>query len=478
MYKPSLTGKAFMRSKAFLKLVMGPVGGGKSTVALYDLLKRAYEQEPFNNIRRTKFGILRNTMQQLKSTVKPLLDSWLVTIPSSLPGGGPMGQWRLTDNTFEIKGRLSDGTSIHTEFILLAADTPDDVRRLLSLELSAAWVEECREVDEAVFSGLQGRVARFPSRAAGGVTYPGVICSTNPPPLGTYWHDFVSSPPKTAEIFIQPAAMLDDGSWNPEAENIEHLDPNYYENLVAGKKEGWIDVYIRNKFGPGEWGNPVFKGTFKQDFHVSKTNLSPITQSINPLIIGSDNGLTAGAGLMQMDAKGRVNVLGECYVPDGETMGYETFLDKLMIPKLRNEFPMFKAENIIFVVDPACFQRSQVDEKTIAMAIQQRGFKVLKASTNDPARRIDAVEGLLMRQIDGSAGLLIDPRCTHIINGMAWGYRYRKVSSGQSVAQVEKNFWSHTCEGLQYGCLHYNVSAGAASQRRPAFEITQAAYRY
>jgi hypothetical protein len=410
--------------------------------------------------------------------VKPLIDAWLITIPSAMPGGGPFGTWRITEKTFEMKGKLPDGTELHCELILLAADTPDDVRRLLSLELSAAWVEECREVNEEVFSGLQGRVARFPSRAAGGVTYPGVICSTNPPPLGTYWHEFATNPPKTAEIFVQPAAMLDDGSWNPLAENLDHLDPNYYENLVAGKKEGWIDVYIRNKFGPGEWGNPVFKGTFKQDFHVAKANLSPITQSINPLLVGSDNGLTAGVGIMQMDARGRVNVLGECYVPDGETMGYETFLDTLLVPKLRNEFPMFKSENIIFVVDPACFQRSQVDEKTIAMAIGKRGFTVLKASTNDPERRIDAVEGLLLRQIDGGAGLLFDPRCTHLINGMAWGYRYKKSASGQSVAQVEKNFWSHTVEGLQYACLHYNVSAGANSGRKPAQEISQAAYRY
>ena len=44
----------------------------------------------------------------------------------------------------------------------------DDVRRLLSLNPTAAWVEEAREIDPAVFAGIIGRVSRFPSEVAGG----------------------------------------------------------------------------------------------------------------------------------------------------------------------------------------------------------------------------------------------------------------------------------------------------------------------
>jgi hypothetical protein len=474
-YTPSPTGEAFMDSRKFIKLVCGPVGGGKSTVALFDLLERAMNQEPFNGIRRTKFGILRNTTQQLKATVKPLIDQWFVTMT-----GGGMGQWRLVENVFEMKFNMPDGTQVHSEFMLLAADTPDDVRRLLSLELSAAWVEECREVDEQVFAGLQGRVARFPARIAGGVTYAGVICSTNPPPLGTFWHDFMVNPPATAEIFLQPPAMLEDGSWNPEAENLENLAPDYYENLVAGKKVGWIDVYIRNKYGPGEWGNPVYRDTFKSDFHVSPVPLKAITQAMHPLIVGMDNGLQAAAAIGQQDARGRVNVLRECFVPEDQTMGVETYLDKLLIPLLRSDFPQFRPENVVFVLDPACFQRSQVDEKTIAMAVQGRGFRVVKATTNDPERRIGAVEGLLGRQIDGQAGFLIDPSCKHLINGFEWGYRYKKATSATGSMTPEKNHFSHLHDGCQYLALHYNLelSGGGYSGRRHAQPVKRVGYAY
>lgn len=474
-YTPGPTGQRFLDSRAFVKLICGPVGGGKSTVALMDLVGRAVTQAPFDNIRRTKFIILRNTIAQLKATVKPMMDTWMVTMTK-----GTMGQWRLTENVFEARFRLPDGTVVHSEFILMAADTPDDVRRLLSLEASAAWVEECREVDADVFAGLQGRVNRFPSRIAGGVTQPGVICSTNPPPVGGFWHTLMTKPEKGVEIFLQPPALLDDGSLNPDAENLANLAPDYYDNLVAGKTEDWINVYLKNQFGAGDLGQPVYKGTFRKAFHVSDKPLNAVVQTLHPLVIGMDNGLTAAAAIGQQDARGRVNILGESYVPDGETMGVETFLDRLLIPRLRADFARFRPENIVFVLDPACFQRSQVDEKTIAAAVMQRGYQVVKACTNDPERRIQAVEQLLTRSIDGGPGFLIDPSCTHIANTMEWGYRYRKPASGLTTALVEKNHYSHCGDAVQYLSLHYNVQAdgGMYARRTRARTVVPAQYAY
>jgi hypothetical protein len=340
--------------------------------------------------------------------------------------------------------------------------------------------EEAREVDPEVFSGLQGRVNRFPNRAAGGVTYPGVICSTNPPPLGGFWHEIISNPPKGYASFIQPPALLEDGSLNPAAENLENLSPDYYDNLISGKSTDWIDVYLKNNYGAGDLGQPIYKASFRKAFHVSKEPLVPIFGSLHPLIIGLDNGLQAAMCVMQQDMRGRVNVLGECYVPEDETMGVESFLDKVLVPKLRSKFPTVPASSIVFVVDPACFQRSQVDEKTIAMAIQQRGYTVVKASTNDPERRIQAVEGLLTRQIDGGAGFLIDPECRHIANALEYGHRWKKTTSGLTSSVAEKNHFSHAGDSVQYACLHYNAIAPGTpfSLKRKAMPIVKAPYAY
>ena len=456
-YVPGPTGERFLHAESFIKIICGPVGGGKSTVCLFDLFKRSLEQTAFNGVRRTKFIILRNTVAQLKSTVKPLLDQWFVTLTRN-----SMGAWRLTDATFEARFKLPDGTQVHSEYVMMAADTPDDVRRLLSLEASAAWVEEAREIDPEVFSGLQGRVARFPNRASGGVTYPGVICSTNPPPMGSWLQEMMADPPKNTEVFMQPAALLEDGSINPNAENLEHLDPDYYDNLIAGKTDDWINVYLKNKFGSGGFGQPVFQATFRREFHTAKEPLLAIPSSNNPLIVGMDNGLTAAAVVGQMDMRGRVNILAEAYVPEGETMGVETFLDRLLIPVLQAKFKVSPSA-FMFVLDPACFQRSQVNEVTIAQAVQSRGYQVMRASTNTPERRIAAVEGLLMRAIDGGPGLLFSSDCPWIAQALDWGYRNKKTAAGVHTATPEKNHYSHIADALQYLCLHYNLQVNPAA---------------
>lgn len=456
-FTPSPTGQAFISDRSYIKLIMGPVGGGKSTVCLFDLMARAHAQEPFSGTRRTKFAILRNTAAQLKSTVKPLIDEWFVTLPTEL-GGAPYGSWRLTDNTFEIQAALQDGTRLHTELCLMAADTPDDVRRLLSLQLSAAWVEESREIDEEVFKGLLGRVDRFPTKVAGGVTYPGVICSTNAPAVNSFWHGFITAPPPNVKVFIQPPAVIGDDppAVNPEAENLLYLSESYYPNLLSANTDEWCDVYLRNQFGVGNAGQAVYRSTFKRAFHVAKDALIATPATDRPLLVGMDNGLQAAAAVLQQDVRGRVNVLSECYVPKDTTMGVEAFLDRLLVPHLTAKYPT-RRDAFLFVLDPACFQRSQVNEATIAQAVQTRGYKAIKASTNDPGKRQDAMEGLLSRQIDGKAGMLLDPSCTHLADGLEWGFRYKRSTNGEPSTTRDKTHHSHLVEAAEYAALHLNA---------------------
>lgn len=476
-YTPGPTGQRLLESNKFGKLICGPVGSGKSTVALLDLLRRSVQQQPFSGLRHTKHLVLRNTTAQLKSTVKPIVTTWFETLVERR-----MGHWKLTDQIFEARFKLPDNTIVLSEYMLMAADTPEDVRRLLSLEVSDAWIEEGREVDEDVVAGITGRVNRFPPRITGGVTQPGVVVSTNAPPIGGYWHRTMTEPPENWEIFMQPPALLEDGALNPEAENLENLAPDYYDNIVQGKSAEWVNVYLKNKFGQGDSGKPVYRESFRKPFHV-RSGLRPVLQS-SPLVIGSDNGLTAGCAFMQQDPRGRINVLNEAFVPEGQTMGYESFLDRILIPKLVAEYPGFRRENIIFAVDPACFQRSQIDEKTIAAAIQQRGFRTWRPGTNDPERRIQSVEGLLARAVDGGPGFVFDAeKCPHSIHTMEWGYRWKKKPEGIVSTEVEKNFYSHQGDGIQYGAMFFNTHGTAQPGqpfygRAPARKVVAASYVY
>lgn len=481
-FRASPTVQAFLDSRAFIKGLMGPVGGGKSTGCMMELLfERAMKQAPHNKVRRTKFAIVRNTSDQLKRTVKPLLDEWFVTMPTEAQGRA-LGEWRLTDGTFEVNMPLPDGTQLETEFCLIAADTPDDVRRLLSLQLSAAWVEEAREIDPEVFKGLLGRVGRFPSKVAGGVTYPGVVFSTNAPMLDTFWHDMIVNPPENAEIFVQPPAVIEvDGRdrVNPAAENLMFLMDGYYDNLLKANSEEWVDVYLKNKFGVGNAGQAVYRSTFKRSFHVATSAIAPMSGAAFPFVVGMDNGLQAAATVMQGDPRGRVNVLGECMVPQNETMGVETFLDRLLVPYLVARFGG-KRDQFVFVLDPACFQRSQVNEATIAQAVAARGFKTLRASTNDPEKRQAALEGLLNRQIDGRAAFVVDPGCRHLADGLEWGFRFKKAPHGQLSTTRDKTWHSHLSESAEYAAMHFNeqVAQTVTVWQTKAREVKRVTHTY
>lgn len=466
---PGPEAERFMQSKKFVDIIMGPVGSGKSTAALFKVLMRALNQPVVNGVRRGRCIILRNTTAQLNDTIKPLIDQWFVDAAQN-----QMGAWKLTEKKFRMAFTLADNSRVDCELWLMAADNPDDVRRLLSVEASWAWVEEARELHEDVFSGLQGRVGRYPSKAMGGVVDACVLASTNPPPIGGFWHKVISEPPEGWGVFVQPPALLDDLSLNPEREN-SNLPEEYYDRLIGGKTEEWINVYLKNQFGIGNAGQPVYKTSFKRSFHVAKEELIPLKTKTYPLVVGMDNGLTAAAALLQQDTRGRVLMLDECYVPKGETMGVERFLDSKLIPLLRNKY---FACDVVFVLDPACFQRSQINEKTIAQLVQNRGYRVQKAVTNDPDKRIGAVEQLLVRQTDGQGHFLISPHCTWAIEGFEFGYRYPPKRDGSANTEApQKNHHSHFHDALQYAALHYN--AGIAVDHRPqALPVQKVRYHY
>jgi hypothetical protein len=83
--------------------------------------------------------------------------------------------------THHIRLPARDGAAgVDCEVIFLALDQPKDVRKLLSLELTGAWVNEARELPKAVIDGLTHRVGRYPTKRDGGATWHGIWMDTNP----------------------------------------------------------------------------------------------------------------------------------------------------------------------------------------------------------------------------------------------------------------------------------------------------------
>ena len=59
-YTPTPVVKEFMGSDAKMRVLMGPVGSGKSVGCSFEVVRRASEQEPDERgIRKSRFAIVR-----------------------------------------------------------------------------------------------------------------------------------------------------------------------------------------------------------------------------------------------------------------------------------------------------------------------------------------------------------------------------------------------------------------------------------
>lgn len=229
----------FMDSNAFVRAVVGPLGSGKSSGCVMEIPRRACEQAPSpDGKRRTRFAVIRNTRQQLEDTTRKTFEQW---IPERL------GKWNEQDFTFTMK--FND---VICEVMFRALDRPKDVKRVLSLELTGAYLNEARELPKEVFDGLQGRVGRYPSKADGGVgaSWFGVWMDTNP------WHTahwgyqlFSMQKPEGFELFEQPSGI------GEGAENVANLPQGYYPRLCNGKDAAWIDEYVHGKYPSADKGS-------------------------------------------------------------------------------------------------------------------------------------------------------------------------------------------------------------------------------
>ena len=134
-YRDVPTVLKFAESNAFVRGLMGPFGSGKSSGCVVEIINRAHQQTPGpDGIRRTRFAVVRNTYQQLRDTTIKTFFDWL---PESL-----FGTYKKAEHTYTITGF----EGVHCEVIFRALDRPEQISNLLSLELTAAWVNEAREV--------------------------------------------------------------------------------------------------------------------------------------------------------------------------------------------------------------------------------------------------------------------------------------------------------------------------------------------
>jgi len=234
---PPTVGR-FMESNARVRGIVGPFGSGKSSGCVMEFLKRAAQQAPWTDgIRRTRFCAVRNTYGQLNDTTRKTFEQW---IPAEL------GHWGEEEFTFYIQRG-----DIECEVLFRALDRPQHVNKLLSLELTGAYINECREIPKAIFDGIQGRLGRYPSKAQGGASWRGLWFDSNPWHQRHWLHQLFkrNTPPQGFELYEQPSGL------SPEAENVENLPDAYYADLCHGKDTEYIECYVHGRYPAQDVGS-------------------------------------------------------------------------------------------------------------------------------------------------------------------------------------------------------------------------------
>lgn len=473
-HPPGPVASQFLKSDAFVCGIRGPIGSGKSTAAVMKLIRNCQKQAPLRDgWRRRRTAIIRNTFPELKTTT---VKTWHQWIPASL------GAWRETGPpTHHI---IDQSAKLDWEIIFIALDRPEDVRKLLSLELSDAWINEAKEVPKAILDGLTGRVGRFPPRdGAFGCTDPQILMDTNPSDADHWWyvlaerdvssernrlmHDEMDGiqaklreigalreDQRLFEFFSQP------GGETPEAENLKNLPPGYYLKAKGGKDPEWIKVYVNGEYGFVMDGKPVFP-EYRDSVHCQTFEA---TERL-PLRIGFDWGLTPAATFGQIMPNGQWRVRSEIVTED---MGIIRF-GELVKQHIATKYGRFKIGGMHG--DPAGNIRGG-DERTPFDLMRSVGLEVFPApGNNDPMLRREAMSKPMRALIDGEPGFLVHPDCNYFRKGLAGGYNYKRISvAGDAKYRdvPDKTIYSHVCEAGEYMLLGAGEGRALVARERPA----------
>lgn len=461
-YNPAPTAlRVHQDVESDVKFLMGPVGAGKTVAMIMEMFFVSLRQEPDNlKRRRTRWLVVRNTFPELKSTVIKTFEEWL---------GGMAKVVYDTPIRASLNQPLADGTTVEIEFVFLALDDATTVKKLRSLEVTAALISEASEINESVVEMMESRIARYPKvdEAIGckGATWSGILMESNPPSVRSWlYRVFEIERPTGYRVFKQPPALLYDADTesyvpNPDAENVQYQSKgyDYWLDQLRRARPEFINVYLLGQYGATFDGKPVWP-RFSQDRHVSNTPLE--THGAGPLVIGMDFGLMPAAAFTQLDPMGQMAVLAELSPQD---LTLQEFIEEHLIPMLQADFPNYRP---IIVGDPTGGSRSALAQATSFQTLQQYNLVARPAPTNDPDIRIDAVDYFLQRE----GGFIVDPKCSTIIEAMLGGYRYKKRNSSDMDStykdRPEKNKFSHPADALQYAALFHRLGSRSGTGQK------------
>lgn len=435
--------------------------------------------DPFDGVRRVKFMIVRNTFTELIDTT---VRTWTEWFPET-----KIVKFPQLHGTLRFPHPV-DGKPVEIELQFRALDNENQVKDLLSLEVTGCWFNECKELDWNLVFNAMSRRGRYPKTNADAGYFPiqdmGVVMDTNPCSEECwYYRKAEVEKPDGWAFFRQPPGVLriDDGNGKyhyeanrgqdptvPPAENCENYTDgyDYYTKKLSGADEDWIKVYLMGEYGTTMAGKVVYP-EYSDAVHFFDGELTPAWGL--PLYLGTDFGRTPATVIGQLMPDGQVVVYDELC---GVDMGIIEFCQTALRPRLATKFRMAKMQ-VFNYADPAGKTGNQLDNISCIEMMNQNGIPTEPCAVpnNSPYLRWTAVAECLRRRLsNGKAGLVICRPCKMLRSGFLGKYSYRKMATaaafgGESYAETvdKSNPYSHPHDALQYMVYGATHQGGAGA---------------
>ena len=459
---------AYLRDRSHVSIIRGPIGSGSSSGSIMKMYAISLEQRPnpIDGIRRTRWGVVRNTFPELRGTT---IKTWLDWFPENLYG---RFYW---DRPYRHVIRLGD---VEMEVFFLALDSPDDVQKLRSLEVTGWWFNEMEFQNKEIVDEAESRTGRFPAVKDGGCTWDGVLGDMNAPnedhwvPLVMGEVDFPDSwteeerlayqKPAGWSYFVQPPALLEvrDGvgrisgyKINPMAENLRWLKPGFYLEKMRGKSRQWILSRLMNVITIYVEGQAVWPN-FNAETHISREEIKPVEGW--PIYVGLDFGRNPAAVVGQL-VSNRWRIFAELHAKQSGATTFAPLVKKLLDARL-GYWNCPGGFDVHFFGDPKGQDGVQTDETTAYEVWGSFGMPVRPApnlKNNQIATRIEAVEYALNGMVNGVPRFQLCPvNCRVGKVAMSGGYHFARIKGTAQHAPVPfKDKYSDWADACQYMVL-------------------------
>lgn len=469
---PGPVAREFLNSAVLTPVLMGPLGGGKTTTCVFKRIIQATRQpiawhpEDGKPTRMSKGIVLRDTFRAAERTV---LESWKQWFPKTFAGSSSQGG---NDRPFTHRLRFIGQDGVRVEAITVFAGLGDDnIETLMKgSEWDFGWLNETDTHNEGAIDDMEQRVGRYPKAdlilgpreleqlridlgrkepLVSGSRQRVVIGDMNAPTVDNWTYEkLLLNPGPDRQLFQQPSGR------SLEAENIINLEPDYYDRIIANQDERFVARMVDNKFGYSRAGKPVHP-SFDHRRHVAERELA-YDPNLD-LHIGVDistGGLSPAALFAQVAT--RIRIIDELFVDTG--VGPARFADALKA-MMNERYPNVPRNRIKLWADPASEygadkEGGEQDSLQIVSAALGIVGRIPGDGSNSIGLRLAVVDRELRGYLEPSTSLLISPRCKLYVGGIAGKYRFKKKpasATNEYEDMPEKSHpWSDVADAGQY----------------------------